>query len=273
MIVFGNGLDAGGNMHYIINHTIIYDPDNALIRIAEHPENDEIALTPIANSILKHLINFQGHVISKDNLIELISEDTGRRVSGNTIVQYMSNLRKIFKDTLPDVEIIVTVPGQGYLLSEEPAISAEDTAGMTDNIPPPSPDITAARAPEGNINKRVFAVIFLLSAAIVAVTMLYSTLIRKYTYPVQTTNLLRHYDGCPVYILHYLLSEERRDLYDRRFTDIVTRHNVSCTQNASFYMSMNRGAEDGVSGNVMLAKCTENTHGPNACVNYQYSRW
>lgn len=38
-------------------------------------------------------------------------------------------------------------------------------------------------------------------------------------------------------------------------------------------MSINHDAEHGVSGNVMLAKCTENNDRPNTIISHQYNRW
>ncbi|MBA7843255.1 helix-turn-helix domain-containing protein [Klebsiella sp. RHBSTW-00484] len=257
-------------MIYIINKKIIYDTEASVIRVSDEPDDRVMTLTPISNRLLMTLVRHQGEIVSKEQLLENGWEETANSGSGHTVVQYLSNLRKIFKAHIPDTEVIITIPRQGYYLSDEIDIELKSVCATLPTKP--VSDVKHINGRKSTIKIPMVVCTFLI-IGIISVAVTYTSIIRGYTYPPQTSTLLKHYKGCPVYVLHYLLSNERAELYNKRFDELVSQHNVICSQNSSFYMSINRGAENGVSGNVMLAKCTENDDGPNACFNYQYNRW
>ncbi len=86
-----------------------HDPDKRLIKVGGHA----LLLTPNEYNLLVTLMQQQGRVFSRDQLLQQLYDDF-RDVSDRTIDSHIKNLRKKIAAYLPDQEVIHSVYGVGY---------------------------------------------------------------------------------------------------------------------------------------------------------------
>ena len=90
---------------------------------------EEIHLKPKVFDTLLVLVESEGHLIGKDELMEAVWPDTA--VEENNLTQNISVLRKTFGERPEDHRYIVTVPGQGYRFVADVAQSMSDGESVT----------------------------------------------------------------------------------------------------------------------------------------------
>lgn len=95
------GVIKTGNLYIDMNQYIVKKDNNIL------------ELTAIGYVILFHLIKYQGVVMTRERLIELVEEKTGNFIEDNTISVHMKRLREKL-GTYQGKSYIETVRGIGY---------------------------------------------------------------------------------------------------------------------------------------------------------------
>lgn len=91
--------------------------------------DEEIHLKPKVFDTLLVLIESEGHLIGKEELMQAVWPDTA--VEENNLTQNISVLRKTFGERPEDHRYIVTVPGQGYRFVADVAQSLDDGESVT----------------------------------------------------------------------------------------------------------------------------------------------
>ncbi|MEP9266187.1 winged helix-turn-helix domain-containing protein [Enterobacter asburiae] len=253
-------------MIYIINSILIYDSDNASISLVEAQQNPEHTLTNINNRLLKLLIDNQGIVLSKEECLDNVWEAHGLEGSVNTLTQYISNLRKIFSAYFDEQEVIVTVPRKGYMLSSSVTVTNEITPGL--KKPNDKDLITEVKTSKIDKWDVLFVIVFF---SVIGASLYFHQ--NRTTLPQIEQVLLYNYNSCPVYTLE--VSDDKETIeYRKKIAKLLIEENkLSCLPSSSFYLSVNKGAEAGISGVVMLARCIDNATASNSCITYHYSRW
>lgn len=253
-------------MIYIINDTLVYDSDNATISLVTAPKIPEHSLTTINNRLLKLLLDNKGVVLSKEECLDNVWEKYGQEGSVNTLTQYVSNLRKIFAFYLIDEEFIVTVPRKGYMVSSEVVV----TIGALDNISVDSDVSVPAPVKPKKLDKLdLFFVLIMLGLIGGILPYLLKAKISSQVKPV----LLFSNGTCPVYAFEKSSNEQEFEYRKKISKLLIDEHKLSCLPSTSFFVSINKGAEHGISGNVMLARCVEHASTQNSCITYRYNRW
>lgn len=249
-------------MYYVIDNSLLYIIDAGTLKLKNDSSDESYKLTPILNRLLVYIIENRGRVIQKDEFLREVWEKYGIEGSVNTLTQYLSNLRRILRDFIPEKECIVTYPRQGYTFSSE--IMVEEFRNNEKDIEHCSEKIITSKHP---ILKIVLSIILLTLVTSIGLYFNFN----RYTISELTPSFLYQHENCNIYTLVKLDSNIIRETNIRYAEKIIEKHNIKCSSNSSFYLSVNRGAEHGISGNVMLAHCTDDN--PKACVSYQYSRW
>ncbi|HGM6755391.1 TPA: transcriptional regulator [Serratia marcescens] len=105
-------------MKYIINLTIIYDPDCRLLMLRS---NDllTIKLSKPATRLLTELIKNNKNELTRETLIKHVWEDYGFSPSNATLSNHISELRKAFEALGVNKEILITVPRIGFKMEAE----------------------------------------------------------------------------------------------------------------------------------------------------------
>lgn len=254
-------------MIYIINAVLLYDSDTATIALIGAQENPELTLTTLSNRLLKHLLDNQGVVVSKEECLDSVWEQHGLEGSTNTLTQYISNLRKLFSAYFDEQEIIVTVPRKGYMFSPSVDVIQSEKDPVTPVIEHSS-EVTSPKVFKLDLLDGLF--IFAMGCLIAVCSFIY---VHRVTVPEIQPVLLYNYGECPVYTFDPSENEQVRGHRSKVARQLIDEHKLTCLPYSAFYLSVNKGAEHGVSGNVMMARCTSNPSAPNSCVTYHYSRW
>ncbi|WP_036567114.1 response regulator [Oceanospirillum beijerinckii] len=80
----------------------------------------ELDLTPVEFRLLSHMLQRQGIVFSRNDLLDIIYDDY-RMVSDRTIDTHIKNVRKKLQNALPDLDVIHSIYGVGYKLEVKTA--------------------------------------------------------------------------------------------------------------------------------------------------------
>lgn len=124
-------------MTYIINESIAYCEDDGTVYLMGHRE-DAITLSLPAQRLLVCLMQSEGQLLTRDELFSHIWDKYGLVGSGNSLNQYVSQVRRCFSH-LGCESFIETVPRIGLKLSD--AISIEKVSEhstqpvVSENIP------------------------------------------------------------------------------------------------------------------------------------------
>lgn len=115
-------------MKYIIQHSIIYDPQQGTLR-SENNDDEVVQLTRTASALLLTLLDDR-EVMSRDKVLESVWGSQGLVGSHNNLNQYLSILRRSFRKYGLD-DIILSIPRTGIQIN--PDIKVELQAGENDN--------------------------------------------------------------------------------------------------------------------------------------------
>jgi DNA-binding response OmpR family regulator len=77
-------------------------------------DGNDVFLTALEYRLLLTLINNEGHVLTRNQLIESIWDVSGDFVNDNTLTVYIKRLREKIEDDVQNPQIIKTVRGMGY---------------------------------------------------------------------------------------------------------------------------------------------------------------
>jgi len=138
---------------------------------------EPVQVTPKAFSILLVLLERQGQVVGKEELIRQVWG--GSRVSDANLTQNVSSLRKALGERAGDGRYVVTVPGQGYcfaapvqMVEEEapaPVLAPIQAPAMPQLLPPPAriePVVEPGPGPRIVLGLLVLALVLALSWSI-----------------------------------------------------------------------------------------------------------
>ena len=98
---------------YVINNTYLFDPTIKTL-FNQSDKSNKIILGNNENDILLTLIERRSEVLSKEALNKSVWRDNGVSVNQSSVVQAISTLRKILKDSTKTPLFILTVPKNGY---------------------------------------------------------------------------------------------------------------------------------------------------------------
>ncbi|HBM3061559.1 TPA: winged helix-turn-helix domain-containing protein [Klebsiella oxytoca] len=119
-------------VRYTINKQVIYDPADGTLK---HIESGDLITLPLpAQRLLQILLNSEGKLISREDLLEKAWDQYGLNGSGNNLNQYLSILRRSFSRLGCDA-FIETIPRVGVRLFDSVIITREAVVGTT--VPAP----------------------------------------------------------------------------------------------------------------------------------------
>jgi len=98
------------------NNLFAVDADKMMISVRQQ----ELDLTPVEFRLLSHMLQRQGVVFSRNDLLDIIYDDY-RMVSDRTIDTHVKNVRKKLQNALPDLDVIHSIYGVGYKLEVKTA--------------------------------------------------------------------------------------------------------------------------------------------------------
>lgn len=115
-------------MKYLIDNIVAFDDKNGLLE--NNISGSSVVLSTTAIRILSYLLKNQGVVLSREEFFETVWGAYGQEASNNSLNQYLSVLRKSFRNVGLDHEIIITVPKQGFLIKAKVEYDEEDLIAL-----------------------------------------------------------------------------------------------------------------------------------------------
>jgi DNA-binding winged helix-turn-helix (wHTH) protein len=114
---------------------------------------EPVSLTPKVFDTLVYLIEHNGNVLSKDDLMSAVWPDTV--VEENNLGQNISKLRSVLGESPGDHRWIVTIPGRGYRFVADVKLLASGNEGSEDaGLPGPVPEQNPSAAAVSSLPKR-----------------------------------------------------------------------------------------------------------------------
>jgi len=114
---------------------------------------EPVSLTPKVFDTLVYLIEHNGNVLSKDDLMSAVWPDTV--VEENNLGQNISKLRSVLGESPGDHRWIVTLPGRGYRFVGDVKLLASGNEGSEDaGLPGPVPEQNPSAAAASSLPKR-----------------------------------------------------------------------------------------------------------------------
>ncbi len=132
-------------MKYIINLTMVFDPDSRLLILRNNTQLT-IGLSNPATRLLIELIRNNKIELTRETLIKHVWEDYGFSPSSATLSNHVSELRKAFEALGVSKDILITVPRIGFKMEAEihPETKAPQELVLPHPAEPPSPENEAA---------------------------------------------------------------------------------------------------------------------------------
>ena len=117
--------------HYIINNIIEFNPTTSTLREIHDPNNIVVLNYPAGRCLLL-LINRQGSIVTRYEMMNAVWEQSGMQVSPNTYYQNISILRKGLKKIGLGEDFIVTIPRIGLTLASDTHIKKRSIEKMVE---------------------------------------------------------------------------------------------------------------------------------------------
>lgn len=120
-------------MRYTVNKSVLYNPADGTL---QHIESGDLITLPLpAQRLLQLLLDSEGQLISREDLLEKAWDQYGLNGSGNNLNQYLSILRRSFSKLGCDA-FIETIPRVGVRLFDSVIVTRE--AGVSTSSPAPA---------------------------------------------------------------------------------------------------------------------------------------
>lgn len=267
-------------MIYIINKNIYFRNTDGALWIDHYDDSSVITMTVTTSRLLTYLLERQGEVAERENILESVWDSYGLKSSSNSLNKYIADLRKIFHNVGLTESVILTVPKIGFMFSREIEVVKEETFDDT------LPKMDAISDPSAQPKKRVkgyskrtmvtCGIVLLIvgfSPALLVKQIFALNIMKQYELPQKDTFLLGNISGCRVMTMQQSstqMTKVKLDIANR----IISKSKMECLPQTVLYFQPSDPVVYGYTGRVFLSRCTFNKDNTNkfaACKNYYMS--
>ncbi|MGK3212754.1 winged helix-turn-helix domain-containing protein [Enterobacter kobei] len=241
---------------YLLNSRVRYRSEDGVLTkfTANNEVVDEVSLTVTANRILLLLIESRGQTLARETLLNKVWEENGLTHSNNTLIQYVSLLRKILTQYLEEEDIIRTVPKVGYIFDDRVQVDI-----ISD---PVEADISAekedASTPPFRSRARTVLPYIVASVIIFTLVFLVFRLLNKkqdQTGIVYTLNKTVPYKGCDQFVLARNTPREMQGYTPDAMKTAYDKLGITCRKGEVVVSYFQGGIRSQGTGTVFLATC------------------
>lgn len=260
-------------MEYLINSQVRYRSDDGAIWPV-WDDDSVIILTITMNRLLIYLLERQGQVVKRDELLDNVWDSHGLRSSNHTLNKYISEIRKHFVKAGIKKECITTIPRVGFVFNNDIEITAIDSP-ENDKHPDTinATTVTDLTHATKQLKYRAWHIAITILVIIGSAVLITSGSLLRSKASVKLkdipTHFLFNYQGCPVYT-----TQENSDSFLEQkksvFIDFVTKNNISCLSGASFMYQASDSYMYGNKGRVFISRCTTKDKKDLSCLNYYW---
>ncbi|MGG4608484.1 winged helix-turn-helix domain-containing protein [Providencia sp. Me31A] len=277
-------------MKYKINAFIIYDAVDGSLSLKEDEVDTQLSIT--ANALLFYFIQHRG-IISRDDVLKAVWDDNGLVSSNSNLNQYLSLLRKAFRQY--GIENIIVTVARGRLefnsevsleliddikinpIESISSLSEIDEAAVV--LSPPmdllsqpneEPKVVSSLPPEKKeICWYLASAAFLLCSVLLAIM---AYLSNQPSLPINMT-VLEH-SNCDVLSNEKMINATVALNYVKNFDKVRNNLNLTCVEKERFVFFYGDKLQTNGLGRVFLAHCAVNEDNPfSYCDNYFYYSW
>lgn len=261
-------------MTYIFDNEIVYSQEDGKLSLLSKPEEEPVILTPVLNRILLLLVTRQGELITKEDFFTYVWDNYGKSGSTNTLVQYISALRRLIELNLTK-DFIITVPKKGYILNTEVSIIKVDDCLPASFSKETDKDTASADGIDDKKNlikniktltiknkylRIVYMIIFFLISSSVAYHSLPSSMKGD-----PSLTFLTKLRSCEVLTNDYINGESTKLL----FQSYIKAFDLDCNSNDVFYfMRITHISNSSTPSQYIISKCTDNGHKFRSCSSF-----
>lgn len=251
-------------MLYIINKEIYFSDSDGTVWTGEKNESTLINLTVTTSRLLTYLLERQGVVSTRDDILDKVWLSHGLRSSNHSLNKYVAELRKVFTTMGINTEVIVTAPRVGFMFTRDVEVERLDLDA--DNSPS-IPYVSSIHMPlhlpkvKKKINSHyliVIAGVFCLGTLTVFIfsEFLNLKIFRWADYQQNKVYRLGEVGGCPVMTLAQS-SNEMTSVKMRMAENIIKESKLQCLDNTVLFFQPSDPAIFGYAGRVFLSRCTK----------------
>lgn len=238
-------------MFYTINNIINFRDTDGLIWL-DHDEASSIVLTTTTSRLLAFLLERQGEVAHRDDILRHVWDAHGLRSSNNSLNKYISDLRNTFRNLGFSEEIIITVPRIGFMFSADVVVEKialahqqQDTpAILIEDIPPKKQRGLVITISAGLL---LFALFLVLKGSLLVNQNNHAAVGQK-TWPIGSI------DSCNVFSFTPASTETTR-LKLAMVKDILAAEKMTCEPDGDVYFQAAEPIFYGSPGRVFLSIC------------------
>lgn len=250
-------------MKYIINLTVIFDPENRVLMLRNNHHLSVVLSNP-ATRLLSELIKNNKTELPRETLIKNVWEDYGFSPSSATLSNHISELRKAFESLGMSKDILITVPRIGFKMDaeihpetkqhkeqaavEEACLPLPASQPATQHNTVPEQNAAGSKKPARNINIAVLILISVLLAVAVTTVFTFHT--------GEKLALMGIQDKCNI----YAADEEMHDTEQpARARKMLADEGIDCKQTGRDIYYMETRQDNELLKITFMAACTRNS--------------
>ncbi|WP_299014914.1 winged helix-turn-helix domain-containing protein [uncultured Photobacterium sp.] len=267
-------------MKYKINGFLFYNVTDATLSIDDIATADtQLSIT--ANALLYFIIQHPG-ILTRDEVMQKVWDDNGLTSSNGNLNQYLSLLRKSFRNYQID-NVIVTIPRGRLEINPDLAIELIDDNPLHPLLQNQESDDEAVSVPktplfgedlppqtEEQEKNWMMASAVLFTAALV---LLWTAIISERSINIVQLNQVES-GICELFSNEKMINLEMRESYKKNFAAVRDRLGLDCSETRRFIFYYGDKFQNKGLGRTFMAQCAKNENNPYAyCENYFYYSW
>jgi DNA-binding winged helix-turn-helix (wHTH) protein len=245
-------------MKYIIDNSIEFNSDDdSLVYLVT---NDLLHLPIPASRLLEEILSSDGHVLTREYLLENVWDKHGLRGTGNNLKQYMSILRRnlsLFECN----DLIITLPKIGFQLNTKIYVSSV--------VSLPSAHSTIKPISIHKENPENFGLTNLLLFFFIAFLVTASVVLWYFLSPNDSIQVTKLSDvSCPIFYTKSIRTEDKSIILEK-INNILVSNKLNCTKSNVIIYGDDIGSISKKNRRTLLSFCTLNDNKNfSSCENY-----
>lgn len=255
-------------MKYIIDRLVVFRTDDGAIW-QPGDEDSKVLLSPIVSRLLALLIEEQGKILTRDDIMHRVWSAHGLEASGNSLNQYISQLRKLMSNFGLGDSVINTLPRIGFQLDGSLEIEIVASSAKSQKK-------LAINSKKNTNKKKLIIVSFTSLLVFLTIAMPYITSktishlnVRQNITPPKEIGIV---NGCKVYgagmemqFYNHAPQAVTQKIFDN--------YNIQCKENNVAILYIQESVSQGKPGRIFISLCSELNGYLAFCKNKLFNSW
>lgn len=259
-------------MKYIIENRVIFCPDDGTFWQVEH-EDEKVILPPIVSRLMTLLLEEQGKVLMRDEIMDRVWTVYGLEPSGNSLNQYISNIRRHFQNSGIGDEIIKTIPRIGFVLNADFKIEKDINSAVVETVVMQGIPPAAEFKPTYSL-KRVYGALVLSSTIILGMPFIFTRgveILNESRIEINPFSIgpINQCDVRTVKMDNASRSPNTLAVAQK----ILDKNNINCLNHEVVFLFIQSSVLHNEPGRIFISVCENNGHKFSFCENQAFNNW